>query len=48
MTIGADGYPLEWHQTIKHAVREAAGAPLRALRTPVPQRPARQRRMVPL
>jgi hypothetical protein len=25
MTIGADGYPLEWHQTIKHAVREAAG-----------------------
>lgn len=22
---GKDGYPAEWHQTIKHAVREAAG-----------------------
>lgn len=22
---GKDGYPLEWHATIKHAVREAAG-----------------------
>jgi hypothetical protein len=23
--LGKDGYPPEWHQTIKHAVREAAG-----------------------
>jgi hypothetical protein len=23
--VGADGYPPEWHDTIKHAVREAAG-----------------------
>jgi hypothetical protein len=23
--VGKDGYPLEWHETIKHAVREAAG-----------------------
>jgi hypothetical protein len=24
-TCGRDGYPPEWHETIKHAVREAAG-----------------------
>lgn len=24
-TIGLDGYPLEWHTTIKHRVREEAG-----------------------
>lgn len=23
--VGKDGYPPEWHETIKHAVREAAG-----------------------
>jgi len=23
--IGRDGYPIEWHTTVKHAVREAAG-----------------------
>lgn len=23
--VGTDGYPPEWHETIKHAVREAAG-----------------------
>ena len=23
--VGLDGYPAEWHQTIKHLVREAAG-----------------------
>jgi len=23
--VGADGYPTEWHDTIKHVVREAAG-----------------------
>jgi hypothetical protein len=41
-----DGYPPEWHATIKHAVRAEAGQPLRPLRAPVPQRRARQRRMV--
>lgn len=23
--LGADGYPAAWHETLKHAVREAAG-----------------------